>query len=176
MNFCPKCGGKSTVAKKDNSNYVCTACDWHFWNNPKTSVTTLFIKDGQVLTAIRGSTYSRSDLNGKPELIGGFVDYNESPYDAARREAKEELGVNITNFALLDLWHREYDTKNMPPISVVDCVFVVTGWDGTPEPHDDVAALEWRPLKTVEDPNQAFHYPGLYKKLQNYLAKDYKGV
>jgi NAD+ diphosphatase len=165
FNYCPNCGREKAVEKQNNSNYACQSCGWRFWNNPKTSVTTLFIKGDQVLTAIRGI----EPFKGRAELIGGFVDYNESPYDAARREALEETGVKITEFALLDVWHREYDTSNMPPLSVVDCTFVVTKWEGTPEPHDDIASLEWRPIETVEDPNQAFHYPGLTKKLKAFL-------
>lgn len=167
FNYCPQCGKKGTVTQQNKTNYACSACDWRFWNNPKTTVTTLFIKDNQVLTAIRGI----EPFKGRPELVGGFVDYNESPYDAARREAKEELGVDITEFTLLDVWHREYDASNMPPLSVVDCTFVVTKWEGTPAPHDDVASIEWRPLETVEDPAQAFAYPGLVKKLQAFIAK-----
>ncbi len=170
FNYCPQCGHKASVTVKDKTNFVCSACDWRFWNNAKASVTTLFVKDGQVLVATRGSADSRQDLNGRFELIGGFVDYNEDPYDAARREALEELGVTITEFALLDVWHREYDTTNMPAISVVDCTFVVTKWEGEPEPRDDVAALAWQPLEMVEDPAQAFQYPGLLKKLKAFLA------
>lgn len=98
------------------------------------------------------------------------MDYGESAYDAARREAKEELGVTITEFELLDVWHREYDTENMPPISVVDCVFIVTKWEGNPEPQDDISAITWRPLDVVEDPAQAFQYPGLLEKLRAFLT------
>lgn len=173
MNFsyCPKCGQKGTVEKNSNSTFACSNCNWQFWNNPKTSVTTLFIKDNQILTAVRGSDDSRQDLNGRLQLTGGFVDYGESAYDAAKREAMEELGVKITEFALLDVWHREYDTENMPPISVIDCTFVVTGWEGDPKPHDDISAIEWRPLEVVEDPTQAFEYPGLLEKLKAFLKE-----
>lgn len=170
FNFCPKCGQKDSVEKKNNSTFGCGSCGWQFWNNPKTSVTTLFIKDNQILTAVRGSDESRQDLNGRLQLTGGFVDYGESAYDAAKREAMEELGVTLTEFTLLDVWHREYDTENMPPISVVDCVFVVTAWEGTPEAKDDIASIEWRPLEVVNDPAQAFQYPGLLEKLKAFLA------
>lgn len=169
FNFCPKCGQSNSVSQKNKTTFACSACNWQLWNNPKTSVTTLFIKDNKILTAVRGSDESRQDLNGRLQLTGGFVDYGESAYDAARREAMEELGVEITEFALLDVWSREYDTENMPPISVVDCVFVVTKWNGTPEAKDDIASIEWRNLEVVEDPAQAFEYPGLLEKLRNFL-------
>jgi 8-oxo-dGTP pyrophosphatase MutT (NUDIX family) len=177
MNFkyCANCGQKGTVNLNGTTEYICSSCDWHFWNNPKASVTTLFVKDNQILTAVRASTYSRQDLNGQPELIGGFIGYNENHYDAARREAWEELGVEITEIALLDIWNLEYDSKNMPPVSVTDCVFVVTGWKGTPKPRDDVSALVWRPLEAVEDPAQAFKYPGILAKLKKFLAERASG-
>jgi 8-oxo-dGTP pyrophosphatase MutT (NUDIX family) len=170
FNFCPKCGQKNSISTKSATTIACSACDWQFWNNPKASVTTLFVKNGQILVATRGSTDSRQDLNGRLQLTGGFVDYGESAYDAARREAMEELGVTITDFTLLDVWAREYDPDNTPPISVIDCVFVVTKWEGTLVAQDDIAAIEWRPLEVVEDPAQAFEYPGLLKKLKLFLA------
>lgn len=169
FNFCPKCGQNNSVTQKNKTTLACSACGWQFWNNAKASVTTLFIKDSQILTAVRGSDDSRQDLNGRLQLTGGFVDYGESAYDAARREAMEELGVKITEFTLLDVWNRKYDTKNMPPISVVDCVYVVTKWDGSPEAQDDIASIEWLPLEVVEDPAQAFEYVGLLEKLKAFL-------
>lgn len=169
FNYCPNCGKQGAVQKKDDSTFICDACDWHFWNNPKAAATTLFVKDNMVLVATRASTYSRQDLNGRPELIGGFVNYNESVRNAARREALEEVGVEITEMALLDVWHHEYDANNMPPVSALDCVFVVTAWKGEFKTGDDVASLEWRPLEMVEDPNLSFAYPGLAAKLKAFL-------
>lgn len=176
MNFiyCPKCGKKDSVIIKDKTTFACTTCGWQLWNNPKTSVTTIFIKDGQVLVAVRGSDESRQDLNGRLQLTGGFVDYGEGAYDAAKREAMEELGVTLKEFALLDVWHREYDTENMPPISVVDCTFVVTDWEGELTAQDDICSIEWRPLEAVEDPAQAFEYPGILKKLEAFLDRTKK--
>ncbi len=168
--YCPKCGKKDSITAKGSTTFECTACDWQFWNNPKASVATLFIKDGKILTAKRRSDDSRQDLNGRLQLTGGFVDYGESAYDAARREAMEELGVTLQEFTLLDVWDREYDTSNTPPISVVDCVFVITKWEGTPVAQDDISDLEWRELEVVEDPAQAFQYPGLLEKLKTFLA------
>lgn len=172
MNFkyCPNCGKESSVDNSNPSAYKCTACNWQFWNNPKTSVTTVFVRGDEVLIG----TKVDKQFEGQLVLTGGFVDYNESPYDAARREAMEETGVKLVKFDLLDVWHREYDSDNMPPISVVDCVFVITEWEGEHVPSDDVATLEWCPLSYIEDPSHAFTYPGLLKKLNNYLDNQNK--
>lgn len=172
FNFCPKCGQEGSVTKKSDSTYACSNCDWQFWNNPKTSVSTFFIKDNKILTTTRDSDDSRQDLNGRLQLTGGFVDYGESAYEAAKREAMEELGVTITEFTLLDVWHREYDSDNMPPISVVDCAFVVTKWEGEPVAQDDISGIEWRPFEVVYDPAQAFQYPGLLEKLKAFVENN----
>ena len=59
------------------------------------------------------------------DLFGGHVERGEAPEDALRREAIEELGVEIESFHLLGTI---YDP--VEPAEVM--VFVVPGWKGEP--------------------------------------------
>ncbi len=59
------------------------------------------------------------------DLFGGHVEAGEAPEDALRREAMEELGVEIESFHLLGTI---YDP--VEPAEVL--VFVVPGWKGEP--------------------------------------------
>jgi len=59
------------------------------------------------------------------DLIGGHVEGNESLEDALRREALEEVQVDIESFRLLGTIH--------DPVEPADItVFVVSRWSGEP--------------------------------------------
>ncbi len=66
-------------------------------------------------------------------LPGGFVDYGESFEEAARREAKEETGLDVH---LLRQLHTYSDPKRDPRQHTVSTVFIARA-SGTPTGGDD---------------------------------------
>jgi 8-oxo-dGTP pyrophosphatase MutT (NUDIX family) len=170
-NFCPSCGTKDSVVKQDDTNYECTNCGWHHWNNAKGAVALAFVKNGELLISKRGR---KTDPNlGKYELPGGFIDFGESAYDASIREAKEELGVTIARDALelLDVYYNDFNVASKGVFSI-DLVFLVHRWQGKMQPQDDVADVFWKPFDFIYDDDfcQKF-YTGLDKKLRTRLEK-----
>lgn len=61
-------------------------------NNFRVSVNLIFKKENNILLMRRFNTGWN---DGKYALMGGHVEDNENPIDAAIREAKEELGLNL---------------------------------------------------------------------------------
>ena len=82
----------------------------------------IFIRDGRVLLCRR-----RADLDWYPgawDLVGGHVEAGESPEGALRREAREELAVEVTTL------ERLAPVVDEPGLSMT--VFVVRDWLGEP--------------------------------------------
>lgn len=74
------------------------------------------------------------------DLFGGHVEGEESPEDALRREALEELQVQVKSFHLLGTVHDPVE-----PAEVM--VFAVTAWRGeptnvAPNEHSEIAWFE----------------------------------
>jgi ADP-ribose pyrophosphatase YjhB (NUDIX family) len=66
-------------------------------------------------------------------IPGGFVDYGESIEDAARREAKEETGLDIS---LARQFHTYSDPKRDKRHHTVSTIFIAAA-SGTPSSGDD---------------------------------------
>ena len=86
-------------------------------------VTGALVRDGKVLLVKRAPR-----MRFYPDvwdLFGGHIEGSESPEDALRREAIEELGLEIESFHPLGAIHDPVE-----PAEVM--VFAVTGWKGEP--------------------------------------------
>lgn len=91
--------------------------------------------------------------DGHWALPAGHVDPGESVVDAAVREAREEVGVDVTDLRPLTAMHR-FDPGAPAVEQRVDVFFEATSWSGTPsirEP-DKAADLRWFPLAALPSP------------------------
>ncbi|TAN33045.1 NUDIX hydrolase [Patescibacteria group bacterium] len=62
----------------------------------------VIIKDGKTLLAKRKGAHA----DGCYGSIGGHVEFGESPMETVKREATEELGVEIGNLKFVSCWKR----------------------------------------------------------------------
>lgn len=156
-NFCLNCGAPGLV-KHNDTHYECRPCGKHFWNNAKAATAMVLIKDGQMLVTKR----ARVPNKGKYELPGGFIDFGETAYVSAIREASEELGITINeaDMQVLDVYYNDYN----PGVFSIDIAFLVADWQGELTPGDDVAAIEWKSFDFIYDAEFCqSHYIGLDK-------------
>ena len=79
-------------------------------------------------------------------LPGGFVDYGESTYDAAIREAKEETGLDvILTRQLFTYSHPSRDTRQ----HVISIAYVANA-NGEPIAADDAKSIVWVNTNNLE--------------------------
>jgi 8-oxo-dGTP diphosphatase len=82
----------------------------------------------------------------------GHVERGETAYDAARREAREEIGVEVGDLRFLTAMQR---TQGADPIDErIDFFFGCWSWSGEPrilEPAK-AAAMDWFALDALPDP------------------------
>ena len=82
----------------------------------------------------------------------GHVERGESAYDAARREAREEIGVEGLELEFVTSMQR---TQHADPIDErIDFFFSARTWSGAPHIVEPAkcAALGWFPLSSLPDP------------------------
>jgi 8-oxo-dGTP diphosphatase len=82
----------------------------------------------------------------------GHVERGETAYDAARREAREEIGVDGLGLEFVTAMQR---TQHAEPIDErVDFFFTARTWSGEPRIVEPAkcAALEWFAMAALPDP------------------------
>lgn len=165
-NYCPNCGAKGTVAAESKTDYICKECNTRFWNNPRACVVFALICGNELVFSKRAIDPNK----GKYDIPGGFLEYDEDPYQAAVREIKEETGF-VADPAKLE-YVTTYNEEYFPGVACIDLIFV---YKVSEKPNliaqDDSAALEWKPLSFIRDDKFVDHYTGLDKILEEYLKK-----
>lgn len=113
---CPQCGRELEVYK-----------------NPKPTVDAIIEMPGEGIVLVR-----RRDFPPGWAIPGGYVEYGESVEDAARREAREETGLEIKLRGLLGV----YSAPGRDPRGhTITTAFVATA-HGAPRAGDDAAMVK----------------------------------
>lgn len=117
--YCPRCGAKEFVEANEKAK-KCTACNFVYYFNPSAAVACVVKdKEGNILVVRRGKEPAKGTL----DLPGGFTDMYETAEDSARREVKEETGLDLTSLRYL------FSLPNIYPYSgfevhTVDMIFL----------------------------------------------------
>lgn len=103
----------------------------------------------------------------------GHVEQDETAYDAARREAAEEIGVEVGSLGFLTAMQR---TRHADPIDErIDFFFACREWDGEPRIVEPAkcAGLGWFALEGLPDlvvPYERFVLQRLGTTLESYTT------
>ena len=103
--FCPRCAARLELRRLETDGrerLVCPACAYVFYQNPRVVAGLLPERDGHVLLIRRGVEPSY----GLWTFPGGYLELGESTEEGARREALEEVGLEIEPGDLVGVYTR----------------------------------------------------------------------
>ncbi len=154
LKYCPQCAGPLKERRPPDEQLpqlVCTRCGHVLWQNPKPTASGLITRQQnrqgpvEVLLVRR----ARPPREGCWDCPGGFVDPDEHPEDALRREIREELGVQATIGPLVGIYMDRYGDEGE---STLNMYYRVPTIPGTPTAASDVGAASWFRLDHLPNP------------------------
>lgn len=133
---------------------ACANCGFVNYRNPRPTVTAMVLYRNKLLLTRR----AHAPFKGWWDLPGGFLDRGERPEDCARRELREETGLNIKLKKLLGIYPGTYPS-NFDPFAVLSIVYAATANTKSLDALDDVCESRWftkkeLPKKIAFDSNQ----------------------
>lgn len=146
VRFCSRCGSALDARPPTR----CPACGYELYVNPRPTGSVVMVRDGRFLAMRR----VREPAAGAWDVPGGFCDGYEHPADAAVREAREELGVDVVLGGFLGMWlgRYHYQGEDFP---ILDSFWLVTAWTGELTlDSGEASELAWLPL--ADPPPMAF--------------------
>jgi ADP-ribose pyrophosphatase YjhB (NUDIX family) len=106
LNFCSRCGSAlapDLLPGEDRERLACANCGFIAYVNPRLVVTAIPVTDaGEVILLRRGIEPGR----GSWAQPGGFLEVDETIYEAAIRETHEETGLLVEPGEILGLYSR----------------------------------------------------------------------
>ena len=139
--FCPRCAGgliKQPVPPEFKHHLACDGCGFIFYLNPKVVGCALPILENRVLLLRRNIEPGL----GRWTYPGGFVDLGETVMEAAVRETREEVNVEVEITSLLDV----YSYARAPVVIVVYLARVIGGEVRVGVEAQDAAYFEYHQI------------------------------
>lgn len=135
-NYCPACGTKLALRERLGTlRPTCPACDRIVYFDPKVAVAVCILQNDHILLVRRGM----EPMRGLWAMPAGFMDYDEDPKAAARREVLEETGLTVQIDRLLDVFHTP-DDGGLANIVIVYAASII---DGEMQAADDADDVGW---------------------------------
>jgi len=159
--FCSYCGSpleRRVLKPGEPERPVCTACGLVVYLDPKIAVGTIIRTSRKRLVLVKRAI---NPGYGKWVFPGGYVDRGESLVDAARREAREECGLDVRLEGLVNV----YSYGGGAPIVVV---FAAVADGGTLVCDDE--CLEAVEFEVASLPWTTLAFRSTQEALQDYLA------
>ncbi len=141
MRYCPSCATPLQERQRDGRlRQICPACGFVNYENPLPAAGCLVQRGGCVLLVQRRFEPSA----GGWTLPAGFLEWGETPKQAAERETAEETGLRVRTERLLGVypWHGEFG-KRHPSDSGLLVVYAAEVVGGELKAGDDAQAVNW---------------------------------
>ena len=158
VRFCPRCAAEATVAFP--RSLTCEACGYQaLWSPEPVAAAIPRDDDGRIWLLRRPPTTAGA---GRWSFPGGFVELGESVEDAARRETREEMEIDIELGALIGVYSRPADRV----------VLVVYGARALGIARETGEATEVRAFAEADLPWDELAFWSTTRALRDALARD----
>jgi len=136
FSFCPACGRELEPREIEARQLpACPQCEFVAWPDPKVAVAMVVERsDGTVLAIRRGIAPGK----GRWALPGGYMDADESPAQAARRECLEETHCTVEVDRLACVYHTVTCDGGLLVLA-----YIGHHLEGEPRPTGEAPELGW---------------------------------
>jgi len=119
--YCPDCGTRlETRIQEERPRDYCPACERIHFQQLKVGAGAVIVTDGRLLLLQRSTAPFRGSWN----LPAGYVEADESPYQAVVREVSEETGLGVEVERLLGVYYFDDDPRGNGILIVFQCRIV----------------------------------------------------
>lgn len=134
MEYCPKCGFKTSPSEVEGKiRDVCDSCGMILYQQWKVSAGVRVAIKNKILLVQRG----HEPWKGKWHMPAGYVEVDETPIQAAEREALEETGYNVQVKKLVDCYQDIEDPRGNVIVLLYDAEIL----DGKPVTSAETASI-----------------------------------
>ena len=153
---CPRC--EAELAAEPGA-VRCRACGLVVYAAPAPAVCALPVDErGRVLLARR----AQEPGAGRWDILGGFMDEFEQPFQTLRRELREELEVEVEPLKFVAAVSDRYGEEGNATLNLCWTARIVAG---APRPSDELAEIRWFAPDELPSPEE-FAFPNCYEILE----------
>ncbi len=139
LEYCSNCGKRNSIgAVEGRQRHYCPNCQTIHYENPRPAATVLVIQNKQLLLVKR----ALEPQAGWWSLPGGFMEIGENADAAAKRELREETGLEVAQLKFVDFC----SITDGPTGYVLVFAFTTTAYSGKLVAGDDAADAAFFPL------------------------------
>jgi len=155
------CGTRLRVIRDEGKRRRrCPRCGWTFYGNPVPAAVAVVVRGRKILLGRRAAP----PYAGTWDLPGGFLEGDEIPEVALRRELREELGVRVRSARFLGFFHETYGPRGFPILVALYRVRLAAGRLVT---ASDVSELRWFERERL--PYRQIRFPSARKALRQFV-------
>jgi ADP-ribose pyrophosphatase YjhB (NUDIX family) len=145
--YCPVCASAlSTKEDHGLERLVCAKCGFVFYQNSKPTASTIIYNDrNEVLLSRR----SINPYLGKWDIVGGFLENGEDPIVGAKREAREEIGVEVEVGDLIFVCVDKYGEAEEFDFYTFNLFYKAKIASGEPMVMEEASEIRWFAQKNI---------------------------